>query len=72
MQDANQKLTYAQMMKRERQAKAEAEIEELGENKRKHWLAYLFCTSVYRYGLVGSYLTFKNNLNRSESYTRGK
>lgn len=29
--DANQKLTYAQMMKRERQAKAEAEIEELGK-----------------------------------------
>jgi len=30
-QDANQKLTYAQMMKRERQAKAEAEIEAQGE-----------------------------------------
>jgi hypothetical protein len=31
VQDANQKLTYAQMMKRERQAKAEAEIEAQGE-----------------------------------------
>jgi hypothetical protein len=38
-QDANQKLTYAQMMKRERQAKAEAEIEAQGERISRNFVS---------------------------------